>query len=155
MGFGVSGATAVVVVGLFVSAGIFYDAAATSYEAVDEAEEARAEALLDQRNTAITVGNATVSPAGSGPLVVTANNTGAAAVSVPETTLLADNVVVPHDANATWAVGGDTDTEVWLPGEELTVTVSRSWLNATYGAGVDPARVKLTTANGVSDTGVV
>jgi flagellar protein FlaF len=155
MGFGVSGATAVVVVGLFVSAGLFYDAAATSYEAVDEAEDDRAEALLDQRNTVITVANAAVSPPGNGPLVVTANNTGAAAVSVPDTTLLADNVVVPHDANATWAVEGDTGTEVWLPGEELTVTVERPWLDATYGTGVDPSRVKLATGNGVSDTEAV
>lgn len=155
MGFGVSGATAVVVVGLFVSAGIFYDAAATSYEAVDEAEDDQAEALLEQRNTEVTVANAAVQPPGNGPLLVEVDNTGSTAVSVPDTTLLAENTVVPHDANATWAVEGDTATEVWLPGETLTVTVTRSWLDATFGAGTDPSRVKVATDTGVSDSGVV
>ena len=152
MGFGVSGATAVVVVGLFVSAGIFYDAASTSYEVVDEAEDARAEALLEQRNTAVTVANAAVQPPGNAPLVVTVNNTGSTGVAVPETTLLADNVVVPHDGNATWAVEGDTTTDVWLPGETLEITVSRTWLDDTFGTGTDPARVKVVTDTGVSDT---
>lgn len=155
MGFGVSGATAVVVVGLFVSAGLFYDAASTSYEAVGDAEAARAEALLEQRNTAIGVADAGVQPPGNAPLVVTVNNTGSTGVSVPETTLLADNVVVPHDSNATWAVEGDSTTDVWLPGETLEVSVSRTWLDDTFGTGVDPARVKVATDTGVSDTGVV
>lgn len=151
MGFGVSGATAVVVVGLFVSAGLFYDAASTSYEVVDEAEDARAEALLDQRNTAVTVANAAIQPPGNA-LLVTVNNTGSTSVSVPETTLLADNVVVPHDGNATWAVEGDTETAVWLPGETLEVTVSRAWLDDTFGEGSHPDRVKVVTDTGVSDT---
>ena len=153
MGFGVSGATAVVVVGLFVSAGLFYDAASTSYEGVDEAEDARAEALLEQRNTAVAVGNAAIQSPGNA-LVVTVNNTGSTSVAVPETTLLADNVVVPHDGNATWAVEGDTATAVWLPGETLEVTVSRTWLDDAFDGG-DPTRVKVATDTGVSDTGEV
>jgi flagellar protein FlaF len=151
MGFGVSGATAVVVVGLFVSAGIFYDAAATSYEAVDEAEDGRAEALLEQRNTAVSVANAAIQAPGNA-LVVRVNNTGSTSLTVPETTLLADNVVVPHDANATWAVESDTETDVWLPGETLEVTVSRTWLDDIFGVDSDPERVKLATETGVSDT---
>ena len=153
MGFGVSGATAVVVVGLFVSAGIFYDAAATSYEAVDEAEDDRAEALLEQRNTAVTVANAAIQSPGNA-LVVTVENTGSTTLGVPETTLLAENVVVPHDANATWAVEGDTGTEVWLPGETLEVTVARTWLDITFDGG-DPTRVKVATDTGVSDAAEV
>ncbi|MFC7228240.1 fla cluster protein FlaF [Salinirubellus salinus] len=153
MGFGVSGATAVVVVGLFVSAGIFYDAAATSYEAVDEAEDDRAEALLEQRNTAVAVANAAIQSPGNA-LVVTMENTGSTTLGVPETTLLAENVVVPHDANATWAVESDTGTEVWLPGETLEVTVSRTWLDTTFDGG-DPTRVKVATDTGVSDAAEV
>lgn len=151
MGFGVSGATAVVVVGLFVSAGIFYDAAATSYEAVDEAEDGRAEALLEQRNTAVSVANAAIQAPGNA-LVVRVSNTGSTSLAVPETTLLADNVVVPHDANATWAVESDTETDVWLPGETLEVTVSRTWLDDIFGVDGDPERVKLAAETGVSDT---
>jgi flagellar protein FlaF len=155
MGFGVSGATAVVMLGLFISAGLIYDAASTSYERVDEAEDDHDERLLDRRNTELTTTNVSAGTDDLGNLTVSVENTGSTTLSVEDTDLLVDNVLAPKSGNVTWAVGGDETTDAWLPGETLNVTVPRETLDSMLGSGVPPERVKLVTETGVSDVEAV
>lgn len=155
MGFGVSGATAVVVVGLFISAGLIYDAASTSYERVDEAEDTHDERLLDRRNTELTTTNVSAGVNDTGNLTIQVRNTGSTTLSVSDTDLLVDNVLTPRTGNVSWSVEGDAGTDNWLPGERLNVTVPRSTLDEMLGVGTPPERVKIVTENGVSDTEAV
>lgn len=143
MGFSVSGATAIVFAGLFVSFGMFYTTTANTAEQVSDANGQWQDRVLEQQNTAIDIVTASYN-ATTDTLVVEANNTGAAALSTNATDLLVDNAYQGNfDAVS---VDGDPATTLWLPGEtvrfELTTTTQ-------------PDRVKLVTETGVAGTEVV
>ena len=141
MGFGVSGSTAIVFLGLFICAGTLYTAAAGSAEQVHEATDDERERLLDRQNTDFTVTNATYD-ASNGTLSVEVENAGASTLSVNDTTLLVDNRYRPL-ANVT--VDGVAGTDVWAPGSTLELRI----------AATDPNRTKVVTGSGVADaTGV-
>ncbi|WP_042662087.1 MULTISPECIES: fla cluster protein FlaF [unclassified Haloferax] len=144
MGFGVSGSTAVIFLGVLVATGTLYTATSNASENVLEAQDADAERALERTNTDITVTNATYD-AGNESLTVNLTNAGSETLSVSETTLLVDNryVDVPA-ANAT--VDGDAGTDLWYAGENLSLVV-----------GVDPTpeRVKVVTGSGVAATEAV
>jgi flagellar protein FlaF len=139
VGFGVSGATAIIFLGLFVAAGTMITTTATTFEEVDDARDERQEQLLDRRNTAITVEGATYNTT-SETLNLSVANEGATTLSVNGTTLLVDNEYHPTSPAV---VEGNPTTDLWEPGETLTLNVS------TTGA---PARVKVVTEFGVADT---
>jgi flagellar protein FlaF len=141
MGFSVSGATAVVFIGLLVSA-------ATLYPAVDRYTERRGDALaaddersLTRQNTGIDI-TAAATSGNVTTLTVEIENTGASTLAVSEVDLLVDGTVVIPDQTS---VEGSTTTDVWAPGEVLTLTV----------AGQDASRVKVTTGPGVAATSEV
>ncbi|MGB9958189.1 fla cluster protein FlaF [Haloferax prahovense] len=144
MGFGVSGSTAVIFLGVLVATGTLYTATSNASENVLEAQDADAERALERTNTDITVTNATYD-AGNESLTVNLTNAGSETLSVSETTLLVDNryVDVPA-ANAT--VDGDAGTDLWYAGENLSLVV---------GVGPTPERVKVVTGSGVAATGAV
>ena len=141
MGFSVSGATAVVFIGLLVSA-------AALYPAVDHYTERHADALaaddersLTRQNTDIEIAAAATS-GDTTTLTVDIDNAGASTLAVSKVDLLVDGtIVVPDEA----AVDGTTITNVWAPGETLTLTV----YNRTA------TRVKITTGPGVAATAEV
>lgn len=141
MGFSVSGATAVVFIGLLVSA-------AALYPAVDHYTERHADALaaddersLTRQNTDIEIAAAATS-GDTTTLTVDIDNAGASTLAVSKVDLLVDGtIVVPDEA----AVDGTTITNVWAPGETLTLTVD----NRTA------TRVKITTGPGVAATAEV
>jgi flagellar protein FlaF len=140
MGFSVSGATAVVYVGLLVSAAVLVPAVDRYAERHVEAVETRDERALDRRNTAIGAPNATYN-ATDDRLVVVVENTGTTTLAVSRVDLLVDGryrAVAP--ANAT--VDG-TETTTWLPGERLRLVVVDP---------VRPDRVKVVTGGGVAAT---
>lgn len=138
MGFGVSGSTAIIFLGVLIASGTLYTAAAGSAEQVSEAHDAEREDLLDRQNTAIDVTEVVYNNSSTNELNVTVVNDGTNTLSVEDTSLLVDNeYVVP----ASTAVDGDTETDVWAPNGTLVFEVDRSSA---------PDRVKVVAENGVA-----
>ncbi len=145
MGFSVSGSAAVVFVGLFLAFGMYHSATANSFERVSDAEEARSDDLLESRNTALNVTNASYDNSAN-ELTVEVNNTGAAQLRVSHTDLLVDGQYQTGWADAA-TVAGDADTDLWLTGEQLSVTLT--------GISSQPDHVKVVTGTGVAVTAEV
>lgn len=144
MGFSVSGATAILFLGMIVSVGIAYSGAFNALERVDDAYQEDTDRVLDQKNTAIDLTNVTYGQTGANYLTVEVENTGSTSLSVNDTDLLVDNIY--QSSFVTRSVDGDATTDLWLPGETLTLTVT---------ADSRPDRVKVVTEMGVSATEVV
>ncbi|MFB6296484.1 MAG: flagellin [Halobacteriales archaeon] len=120
MGFSVSGSLAIVVVGALIALSMTYTAGANGFERVTDARNDRADRVVERHNAGLEIANATYFD-GNGTLRVTVNNTGTTSLSVNATDLLADNTYL---ANGTRTVAGNADTDLWLPGEQLTIEVS-------------------------------
>lgn len=142
MGFSVSGATAIIFLAMFVSFGIAYSAAYNGFERVTDAESDHDDRMLDRRNTALDI---TATNYSDGNLTVAVNNTGSTALDVTDTDVLVDGSYVTA-ANLTADVNGDTETDLWLPGETLHLDIS---------VQPKPTRVKVVTETGVAATEVV
>lgn len=138
MGFGVSGATAIIFLGLFIAAGTLVTTTSTTLEDIDEARDDRQERLLDRRNTAIAVESAVYNTT-TGTLNLSVANEGSTTLSVNGTTVLVDN---QYESTATAQVDGIAATDLWEPGETMT-------LNLTLA---EPTRVKVVTEQGIADT---
>lgn len=144
MGFSVSGSAAILFIAAFVSVGILYSAAYNGYERVQDADDQHGERVLEQRNTVVNVTNVTYNDT-AGELTVNVTNEGATSLSVNGTDLLVDGVYQERSAYVDWSVDGQSDTDLWVPGETLSITVNAS----------DPSRVKVVTSPGVTATEVV
>ncbi|AGB38107.1 flagellar protein F [Natronococcus occultus] len=140
MGFSTSGATAVILVGVLVAVSV-------AYPALQSAQDLRQNAIEDRDNRALEAQNAAVADVevehADGELTVTARNDGASSLSAADTTVLVDGTL-PADRETT--IDGESDHELWLPEEELTVTVE------TEDLPEDPERIKLVTEHGVAIT---
>jgi flagellar protein FlaF len=136
MGFSVSASTALIFAGLFLALGIFYPAMANSYERVQAADADQAERALAQADTDIRID--TVS---GGTIQVV--NSGSTGLPVNETDLFLDGEYQPR-SSVTKDVGGNTATDLWLPGETLT-------LDPAAGLG-GVNRVRVVTEHGVSES---
>lgn len=151
MGFSVSGAAAVIFLSMFIAFGMLYTAADNSLHEVIDAQDDRTDRTLETKNTAIEITSAEFVEDEDGAddeVDVTATNTGATALSLDATSLLTDNTFQQgweDDATVDDAEDGE-DTDLWLPGETLSVTVS---------VDEQPDRVTLTTSSGVSATAEV
>lgn len=143
MGFSVSGASAIVFVAIFVGFGIFYSAAFNASERVTDAYEESGDHMLEQKNTAVNVSKATYD-SGSATVNVTVANTGSTTLAVNDTDILLDNEY--QTAFTVREVDGDTNTDVWMPGETLHVEIS---------ASTKPTSVKVVTGPGVADREVI
>lgn len=141
MGFSVSASAAVIFVGLVVVFTTVYPAVDNGFERLTDARQDDADRLLAQQNTAIDVTNVTYD-GGSNTLIVTANNTGSTTVSLSDTDLIVDNEYY----EGTRTVEGSSATDLWQPGETLTVEVTVS---------PAPDRVRLVAEHGVADGGAV
>lgn len=142
MGFGVSGSTAIIFLGVLVCTGTLYTAAAGTAETLNEAHDSNDERLLEQRNTEINVTSATYSNnSNSYPVDVRVRNEGTTTLSVNDTSLLVDNEYYTI-AGAT-SVDGNSATGIWAPNETLLVELT---------VDSEPSRVKVVTENGVADS---
>jgi flagellar protein FlaF len=139
MGFSVSGAAAIIFAGMFIAFGMFYTATSDRFERVNEARDERVERALDQANTALEITDARYN-ATSDTVTVSVNNTGAATLSVDETDFLLDNDLRTDYLRQ--EVAGQTDTTVWLSGENYTVQ---------FAAPSAPDRIKVVSGSGVAD----
>lgn len=134
MGFSVSASAAIIFIGFVVAFTTLYPVAANGLERVTDAREDVNDRALDRQNTAIELANTSYD---NGTLTVEVNNTGTTELSASETDLLVDNTHWTGERS----VEGDADTDVWLPGETLTITVEN--------LSMSPERVKVVTENGV------
>lgn len=141
MGFSVSGSAVIIFVGVFIGLGMFLTATTNSFERVSDAQEGQTEKALTEGNTDIDIKAAEYDSA-SNRLTVLVNNTGSSALGVNRTDFLVDNAYIETwEADA--RVNGATGTDLWLPGEQLNITIRTA---------DDPARVKVVTEAGVADT---
>jgi len=139
VGFGVSGSTAVIFLGVLIASGTLYTAAAGNAERISEASDAESEELLDRRNTVIDA-TEVVYNNNTTTLTVTVVNDGSTTLSVEDASLLVDNEYVQPSERST-TVDGDTDTDVWAPDTDLVFETTRS---------STPSRVKVVAENGVA-----
>lgn len=143
MGFSVSASAAIVAIGILVSFGMIYSTVVATNEEFGRAKQVSEESLLEQQNTDVEVANVSYD-AGNDTLTVLVNNTGASTLSVAAVDLIVDN---DYQANfTTKAVEGDTETDLWVPGEQLRMEV-------TYDS--TPSRVRVVTGPGVATTEVI
>ena len=138
MGFSVSASTALIFAALFLALGIFYPAMANSYERVQAADAGQADRALDQANSDIQI--STVSTTGS-DRVVDVVNRGSTVLPVNETDLVINGAYQERSTVAT-DIDDDSTTELWLPGETLTLDPSTS-LNSGD-------QIRVVTEHGVS-----
>jgi len=138
MGFSVSGSTAIIFVGAALAFTTIYPAAANGFEQVSDARQASADDLLAQQNTDIAVALTTYN-ATTDTLTVVVTNTGETSLAVSDTDLLVDNAYTTGSRS----VAGDASTDLWLPGENLTVSVS--------SVTARPDRVRVVSEHGVTD----
>jgi flagellar protein FlaF len=139
MGFSVSGSFAIVFVGALLAFGVWHTAASNGFERVTEAQSDRADATLDQRNTDVAVESVTYDAVNE-TLRVNATNTGSTSLSLDDTDLLVDNEYRAGWQDRATIDGAALETDLWLPGEELSTNVTVS----------DPQQVKLVTGPGVA-----
>lgn len=137
MGFGVSGSTAVIFLGVLIASGTLYTAAAGSAEQISEARDDDQEDLLERRNTAIDV-TRVVYYNDSDDLEINVTNVGTTALSADGTSLLLDNV---HTNPDTTRVDGDIDTDVWGADQTLKLMIN----NVSQ-----PDHVKVVAENGIA-----
>ena len=134
MGFSVSASTAIIFAGLFLAVGILYPATSNGFEQVQDAQLDRDDAQVELRNTQIEIQRASTSE-------ITVTNNGTTSLTVSELDLLVDGVYQERTTYET-TVDGDGETDLWLPGEELT-------LDNFDGFSVDE-RAKVVTEHGIS-----
>ena len=142
MGFSVSGATAIVFLGAVIAFGSAYPAVVDSTEAIADAQGQQSDRILEQQNSEITVETADYD-AGNDTVTANVSNSGTTALAVADVDVLVNGT---YRDGATVEVVGNTETDVWLPGETLRVEVTPT--SATAG---DELRLKLVTGPGVAD----
>jgi len=144
MGFSVSGATVVLFLGIVISFGMAYATASNGLELVNDAYEDSTDDELARENTGVSVGTAAANTE-SATLTVTVRNTGSTTLSVDDTDILIDGKYTSlTNGNMDWDVDGETDTDLWLPGETLHVEYEYD------DSDPDPDRVKVVTEPGVA-----
>ncbi len=139
MGFSVSGAAAIIFLSLFIAFGMMYTAADSSFHEIVSAQDERTDGTLETKNTAIELSAATYNES-TNQLTLTANNTGTTVLSLTDTSLLVDNEFQEGWEDGA-AVDGFEDTDLWAPGETVSITLS---------IASQPDRVTLATGTGVS-----
>ncbi|MFB6179274.1 MAG: flagellin [Halorientalis sp.] len=141
MGFSISGSAAIIFAGMLLSFGIFYGATSNSFDRISEARTAQADAVVAEHNVDINV-VAYERIGSTNRLTILVNNTGSTALSVDKTDLFVDNAYITSRKTQ---VDGNSNTDLWAPGQQLNITVRVS----------TPARAKIVSEHGIADTVVV
>lgn len=142
MGFSVSGSAAIIFIGVIVAAGVAIPSLVGSFGSLAGAQGEQVDRGVDTLNTEFVIGSAAYDN-GTNQLELQLNNTGSTTLSVNGTSVLIDGVI-PSDGNVTTDVDGDPNTDLWLPGGTLTITID--------GVETKPARVKIVAENGIAET---
>jgi flagellar protein FlaF len=151
MGVSVSASTAIIVAGLFFAFTAFYPVAANGFDRVTDAQMGIQERSLERQNTDFVVTNATYDGTA---VTVNATNEGSVGLVASDATLVVGNEYVDVGGpNATTTVDGNADTDLWLGGETLRITVSETSLSTDVVA--NETRVVLVVESGVRDAATV
>ena len=108
-----------------------YSAGANSFERVSDATQDSYERGLDQQNTAINVSEVTYQ---SGDLEVNVTNTGTTSLSINATDVIVDGTY--RQSFERFEVVGKPDSDLWLPGDTLSIRINDSGLQSG-----DPVKV--------------
>jgi len=142
MGFSVSGSLVIVLLGLFLAVGTFYGSLSNTMEQVSDARDDRNDAAERLRHTDVRIDGVSLLSNASCGVAVTATNIGDTDVALNRTDLLFDNEYrTGWQADAT--VENDAATDLWLPGETLTIEIR--------SLAIAPDRVRLVSGPGVAD----
>ena len=131
MGFSVSASTAIIFAGLFLAFGILFPAVSNGFDQVRDAQVDRDDAQVDLRNTQIEITDTAENE-------ITVTNTGTTSLTVSEVDVIIDGDYQRVGEGGT-SVDGDDSTDLWLPGEQLTLEFEGS-----------PGRIKVVTEHGIS-----
>lgn len=145
MGFSVSASAAILFATMFIAMGMLYPAVANGAELVTDARADSADTLLDQQNTAIAIESVEYN-ATTTTVTVAVDNTGTTELPVSGTDALVNNI---YRTPSSTTVEGNSATDLWLPGERLTLELDVS-LTAD-GSN----RVVVVTSHGVSRAEVI
>lgn len=138
MGFSASGATAIIFIGLLVSAATLVPAVQEAREARTDGLESRDDRMLDTQNTQVTITEAVYDDQNN-TLAVRVDNTGATTLDANETDLVVDGSYAAADRG----VEEDANRDLWSPGTELVFI---------YDTDTQPDRVLVATRPGVQRT---
>ncbi|ADQ67592.1 flagellar protein f [Halogeometricum borinquense DSM 11551] len=143
MGFGVSGSTAIIFLGVLIATGTLYTTVSDTTEMLNDAEDSNSEHLLERRNTGINVTSVTYSNnSGTYPMDIRVKNTGTLTLSANDTSVLVNNEY-QQPSGSTRTVDGTSGTDIWAPNETLLIELT---------VDNEPKRVKIVTENGVTDS---
>jgi flagellar protein FlaF len=132
MGFSVSGSAVVLFAGLLVAFGVLSTAAAEHQERVSGAEDAQSDRVLDVKNTAVTITDASWN---GNAVNVDLRNDGSRSLRLSELSVVLDGT---HETFST------SHGDLVRPGEVAQITVD--------DVQTQPTRVKAITALGLADT---
>ena len=138
MGFSVSSATVVILLGLLIGFGMFYSVADASVTRVVDAHDDRADRLLDVKNTQITPIEAGYNTS-SNQVTGTVRNDGTTSIPISKTSVLIDG---EYDTGLDLEVENAPDSHIWMPGEKLRFE------SGSYDSA--PESIKVVTPDGVS-----
>ena len=148
MGFSVSGTFVILLMGLFIALGAFYGSVSNNTERITDAKLAQQEHGDQIHEVAFNITSVTLLSEVSCGIQIQANNTGQETLQLTDTDLLLDNdyrqdwqsdAVVASDT-----FGDEPGTELWFPGERLTIEDT--------SIDTAPRSVKLVSGPGVSQT---
>lgn len=143
MGFSVSGSWVLILVGTLAAFGSLYSAAANTAEHYEESRQLQQDHLQQIQGTDVSIASVSLVDGVSCGVNVTVENTGETTLDLNETDLLYDNgYQVGWRADA--EIDGDGNTDIWRPGQTLSIT-DDGLLSA-------PDRIKIVTGSGVADT---
>lgn len=143
MGFSVSASTAIIFAGLFLAVGILYPAVSNGYELVDDAEVDREDARLDMRNSEINITELNGDR-------INVTNEGSTTLDASAVDLVINGEYQSRD-DFDPEVGGDGDTDLWLPSETLEI-VDDDNSDISLESG---DQVRIVTEHGLSATGEI
>lgn len=136
MGFSVSGAAVILLAGLLVAFGMLSASTTNGFERVEEAQDARADAVLDRKNTAIVITEADWNGAA---INFDVENTGSRTIRSSAIDVVVDGSHEDHTKR--------TSSDIIRPGETADLTVD--------AISSQPSRITVVTAGGVADSSEV
>lgn len=136
MGFSVSGATAVILIGLLIGISIGYPAIMGGTFDIVDAKDVQSDRAIAYAESDVVIQDATFADES---VVVVVENTGTRTLAVDKTDLLIDGIYVTDVESEIIGYG---HSAIWQPGEELELTVEQEG---------SPAHVKIVAETGVAD----
>lgn len=143
MGFGVSGSWVLIFVGTLAAFGSLYSTTANTAEQYQEIREFQQHHLQQIQEADVEIESVSLVDGGNCSVNVTVENTGETTLDLTEADLLYDNAY-QNGWQAAAEIDGDNSTDIWRPGQTLSIT--------DENLSSAPDRVKFVSGPGVADT---